>query len=240
MRKTYRRLKNIIAVFLVFTFACSQVCGFGGYTHYYITSKVIEETSEFESLNDEEKLAYKSGSVIADIGWLNWDLVYPDSDGKVFKDKMIEVAAQSENRKTKLFALGWSDHLIQDENTQKTFRGIFGNSVGSVRYRISCGKFDAYFYGKLKYIWVDTLFINYDLIREVYSAFKDKKSGNIVYHKNFEIYNEMLKIFWCFYGQSYLGVFGLSKIEVQKSDNAVKEICSKCGKHNNDYNRLFR
>lgn len=232
--------KNIITVFLLFAFICSQVNAFGGYTHYYITSKVIEETPEFEILSDEEKLAYKSGSVIADIGWFNWDLVYPDSDGKVFKDKMIEIAAQSEDSKTKLFALGWSDHLIQDENTVRTFKAVFKKPIGSVRYRINCGKLDAYFYNKFKYIWADTLFINYNLIREVYSVFKSKKSDNIIFHTNPEIYNEIWKIFWTFYGQSYLGVFGLNKSEIQKTESAVKEVCSKCGKNNSDYSILFR
>ncbi len=212
---------------------------FGGYTHYYIASKTLEKTYEFCNLSDDEKLAYKSGCAVADIGWWNWDSIYPDSDGKIFKNKVVEIAAKSMDKKTKMFALGWSDHLIQDNNTVKTFRSIFKDPVGVLRYRINCGKLDRYFYKRPEYVWVNTLFVDHDLIRNVYFNISSLKFNERVYYTNRQIYNEIYKIFCSFYLQSYLGIGGLNKEEIQKTDAAIEKICNKCGTNNSDYIKLF-
>lgn len=233
------KFKKVVALVVGIFTIIGNASAFGGYTHYYIASKTIEKISEFHNLSDYEKLAYKSGCAVADIGWWNWDSIYPDSDGEIFKNKMIEIAAQSNDKRTKMFALGWSDHLIQDNNAGKAFRSVFKNAVGSLRYRINCGKFDSYFYKKPEYVWVNTLFIDYDLIRNVYFNINSPKSNERANYTNTQIHNEIYKIFCSFYLQSYLGMAGLSKEEVQKTETAIEEICSKCGKNNSDYRKLF-
>jgi hypothetical protein len=98
------------ALMLGLTLLHTNVSAFGGYAHHNICDRVIK--NDFSKINT----AYLSGATIADIGLFNWDEKYSlESDSQKFASKTIEITSKSEDAKEKYFALGWSDHVIQNE-----------------------------------------------------------------------------------------------------------------------------
>ncbi len=184
-----KRLLTFIFASLVFVSSFARTNAFGGYTHYYISSKVVSNIS--------------------------------DSDEYEFKNKMVEIAKESDNSLEKWFALGWSDHVVQDYCVVKTFKNIFKEPTGKVRYRINCGKLDAYFYNKTGYLSVDKLNVPHDLISRTYKRLSEegkiKLGDQISFSPNKDLIgNEIRKILWTFYLASWLGIWGLYDEEIEK------------------------
>lgn len=108
------------------------------------------------------------GTYCADIGKYSLDLSYPDSDQSEFTKKMCNNALIS-NTAGKNFASGWNDHYIQD-----TYGSIQNISGGPSTYRIKSGWIDEYLRdGKTPSVISPlsgaSLYINYSLIKKVYS-----------------------------------------------------------------------
>lgn len=229
----FKLLIYISAITSLFTLSHSSNA-FGGYTHYYICFRITHHDNHFKNLSEEEKLAYKSGSVIADVGRLYFDDFYPASDEEIFKNELIKVALQYNDIKLKLFALGWSDHVIQDKQTSKVFNKIFQDTKN---YRIRCGKCDSYVYDKVGYLSNDVLFCPNSLIKNTYNQFKVKDISLKV--KNKKIKKETSKILKASYLQSWLGLNTLSKEESKTAKGEFKNLELLCGSNNPDYEILF-
>lgn len=234
IKKTPFKYKIYTLIPILFFVFKNSYHAFGGYTHYYICSKVIYIDENLKNLSEEEKLAYKSGSVIADVGRFYFDDFFPASDEEIFKNELIKMAMQDNDKKLKLFALGWSDHVIQDKHTSKIFNKIFENTQN---YRIRCGKCDTYFYEKTGYLSDKTLFCPNTLIKHTYKQFKiNNISLNV---KNKKIKKEISKILKALYAQSWLGITGLSEKESKTAKYELKNLALLCGSNNPDYKILF-
>ena len=220
----------LISIF-IFTYSLKA---FGGYTHYYICLKVANHDEHLKSLSEEEKLAYKSGAVIADVGRFYFDDFYPASDEKIFKDQLIKVASRCDDIKLKLFALGWSDHVIQDRHTSEIFNRIFQSTKN---YRIRCGKCDSHVYEKTGYLSNDVLFCPSKFIKSTYKQFKLNDTSLKI--KNKTIKKEISKILKAFYAQSWLGFNSLSEGESKIAKYEFKNLELLCGSNNPDYKILF-
>lgn len=205
--------KKLFKIFIYITMLTSffffkySLKAFGGYTHYYIRSKVTCRDKYLKDLSEEEK---------------------------VFKDQLIKVASQCNDTKLKLFALGWSDHVIQDNHTSEVFNKIFQNTKN---YRIRYGKCDSYVYGKTGYLSSDVLFCPNTLIKSTYKQFK--LNDTLPKIKNRIIKKETSKILKAFYAQSWLGFNSLSEDESKIAKYEFKNLELLCGSNNPDYEILF-
>ena len=234
MQKVWIKYSTYILIISLFFILRNSSLAFGGYTHYYICSKVVCGEENFKNLSEEEKLAYKSGAVMADVGRFYFDDFFPASDEETFKNELINISLKSDDKKLKLFALGWSDHVIQDRHVSEVFGRLFKRITN---YRIGCGKCDSYVYGDVGYLSEDKLFSPYSMIKQTYNKFTIKNIPLKV--KNKTIKKEVFKILMAFYAQSWLGMMGLSVEESQIAEKEFKNLALLCGTHNPDYKILF-
>ncbi|MDR2073892.1 MAG: hypothetical protein LBP36_00740 [Oscillospiraceae bacterium] len=218
------------ALMLGLTLLHTNVSAFGGYTHYNICDRVVK--NDFSELTEDEKTAYVSGATIADIGWFNWDKKYAlESDGQKFAGKMIEIASKSEDLKEKYFALGWSDHVIQDE--KGSVGKIFGETIKD--YKTRCSILDAYITNNYDVdISAENLFIPKDLIRKTYAELVDFSPTDE------ELENEINSIIFAFtMGQMFLAQGELTKEQTAIAEAQLDELTKLCGINNLSYKTAF-
>lgn len=155
---------------------------FLGNSHYYISELVLDKLEKNEEkkydLTQEEKQAFLSGTVLADIGRFNFDKkININSDSEEFVLNMIKLA---ENSNEKWFAYGALAHCVQDENASEILQEFgdfeiselvqkFGDikvpedKVSQIKGLIKYGKAEQYFLDKKqKAIYCDDLMSNFD------------------------------------------------------------------------------
>lgn len=113
-----------------------------GNTHYNIGKQIINNMNI--SLSENEKSAFLSGIVYADIGRFIFDKkIGIDSDSTTFAKEMKKYTTTNEE---KWFVRGIEMHIIQDQQTNEILTHIFGkNDNGYLNYIKKCSLLDCYF-----------------------------------------------------------------------------------------------
>ncbi|MGL5153246.1 MAG: hypothetical protein ACRC7N_22020 [Clostridium sp.] len=139
---------------------------FGGYAHWDIARRTMDYQGVTSGNTRRE---YQSGVLMADLGRLNWDTYYTDTDKEVFSRKLKDIAVSSKFGNRMNFGKGWYDHFLQDKNGSVS--GIIGSS-GS--YRLQCGQIDEYLRDDRKIVTPINgktyAYVDYTSIRETYRA----------------------------------------------------------------------
>ncbi len=146
-----------------------------GNAHFNIGQKIIKNL-EIE-ISEGEKKAFLSGLVYADIGRFKFDEeLKVESDSDKFVEEMKKHVQTSEEE---WFVRGFEMHVLQDKETLKFLKNVFGfQKINYVNYIFSCGFLDAYFSDQNnKYIYNEFLDkFNFDQICE------NKSFGEITKH----------------------------------------------------------
>lgn len=193
-------MKKITALLLVlvtsFSLFTVNVSAFGGYMHWTIAS-IITELGDSSSISDDEKLAYKSGCLLADVGAVLMD-GYKDisTDSYEFTRKLYDLAMSENSELSKAFAFGWRDHYIQDTTGNANY--LYNpNNFGPYdrdNYHKNYGWIDEYLRDELQPVddypiqnnSISQMYVNYDLIQDTYEAlgvsapFKTTINANII------------------------------------------------------------
>ena len=116
-----------------------------GNTHFNLGKEIINKINL--SLSENEQNAFLSGIVYADIGKFKFDnTIGIESDSYNFLEKMKSYTKTAEE---KWFAYGINTHIIQDKETSKLLKNIFGdNNNNYLQYIERCGILEHYFLSK--------------------------------------------------------------------------------------------
>lgn len=227
-----RYIKILIYFILLITLVITSTISphaFANYTHYYIANKTCDKHN-LTNLTQVEQLAYKSATIIADIGRINWDLLYTDSDSYEFKNQMINIANQSDITIKKYIALGWSDHVIHDNLVGTALLNIFKKPQN---YYLKCGKLEKYACGRTGIITRKKLLIDHDIIRDTYSKLCNFAPSNK------KIDREISKCLFTSILLSIYGLWGLDKPQTIIAEDEFSNLSNLCGIYNRDYDILF-
>lgn len=152
-------LKKFLGAVLVYIFSslfcCMEVSALFINAHFNLGKIIIEQSGI--SLSEDEKNAFLSGLVYADIGRFKFDKeTNIDSDSYRFVEEMKKHAMTSEE---KWFIHGCEMHILQDKETNKFLREILGRDSSSyLEYIMNCSLLDSYFFRKTGcYIFNDFL-----------------------------------------------------------------------------------
>lgn len=175
--------------------------------------KNIPESEKSEQickkLSESEKNAFLSGMVYADIGRFYFDKVTGvDSDSEKFAEEMSKFAKTSEE---KWFVLGFKVHILQDKETGKVLRGIFGGKSSSYKdYLKRCALLDNYFLQKNKICVLNDSLDNFKL-DQIISGINNKLISKILWlMKNILLYlaNWQLKNYCSYEEKYFLTLYG--------------------------------
>ena len=113
-----------------------------GNTHYNIGKQIINNMNI--SLSENERSAFLSGMVYADIGRFIFDKkIGIASDSTTFAEEMKKYTTTNEE---KWFVRGIEMHILQDQQTNDFLAHIFGkNNNGYLNYITECSLLDCYF-----------------------------------------------------------------------------------------------
>lgn len=144
-----KKLKNYLCavlVLLISSASCMEANALFGNTHFNLGKKIIEN-SKMSSLSEDEKNAFLSGLVYADIGRFRFDKETGiESDSEIFVEEMKKHAETPEE---KCFVRGFEMHVFQDKKTGNFLKRVFGNECSSYfEYIMRCGLLDCYFFKK--------------------------------------------------------------------------------------------
>lgn len=150
-----KKLFCIILIILSFNiFYCLEANALFGNTHFNLGKIMLEQYNE--KITEDNKKAFLSGLVYADIGRFKFDNETGiNSDSEKFYQKIKELAVTSEE---KWFAYGFEMHYHQDKDTGKFLTEIFGRKSSSYsEYILDCSLIDSYFLTKNDGIYNDFL-----------------------------------------------------------------------------------
>lgn len=179
-------MKKIISIILalciivtMFTFSASA---FGGYMHWTIASIRMDLDDALE-LDDDIKLAYKSGCLLADIGAALMDHYKDfDTDKFEFTQAIYDLAISQNSELGKAFAFGWRDHYLQDNLGDAHHLYNDDGSWGPYdNYLINYGWIDEFLRDEYQLIddypiqsnSISEMYVNYDLIQGAYRRLGD-------------------------------------------------------------------
>lgn len=116
-----------------------------GNTHFNIGKKIAENIEIH--LSEEEKIAFLSGMVYADIGRIKFDkLIAVASDSQKFISQMKKYA---QNKQELWFIKGFEMHVLQDQEALNLLENIFlHKSINYPQYMTNCAMLDYYFLTK--------------------------------------------------------------------------------------------
>lgn len=136
-----KMLKKVFCVsFSLVLIACCSWEGKAlfGNTHYMIGEKIVKKMEK--NLTEEERLAFLSGMVYADIGRLKFDnLCGVKSDSRDFLERLQKNAATDQE---KWFVKGVEMHILQDEMTSEFLLDCADDYPS---YVVRCSLIDYYF-----------------------------------------------------------------------------------------------
>ncbi|MDQ5984065.1 MAG: hypothetical protein RUMPE_01097 [Eubacteriales bacterium SKADARSKE-1] len=201
-----------------------KIYAFGVYTHCYIGSLTWQENNMSKQYEQENIKAYESGIMVADIGLLNWDKKYKiDSDSFEFKNKMVEIASRSNSKDTKLFALGWSDHVYHDKHG--SVKKVISIDEG---YRKSCLIIDKYIISQIGEITLKDLYIDCNLIRDTYKALCNFSPTDEQIKQELDLSLNMMKLMISQVDKN------LTNLEKEKAETELLMVSKNCGNKNPD------
>lgn len=214
-------MKRVISVILflclMFTFNISA-SAFGGYAHWEIANRVVDKKG-ISSTNDYD-IAYKSGTLIADIGRYSWDSDYTASDSRAFVAKMMSLTGT--NTLYKYFARGWQSHVYQD--IEGSVAEIFGGD--SDNYSLKCGRIDEYLRDKQKINCpingTDVTYVCYDLIRSTYKALDNFSPTNA------QINTQISNMYSQYHTLIALNVLGMDQTQINAMNSQFNNLASYC------------
>ncbi len=165
--KIFKKFCTIIAAgIMVCSLDASEVKSLFGNTHFNLGKKIIENLDI--SLSKNQKKAFLSGIVYADIGRFKFDKeIEIDSDSGQF---IAEMKKHIYNSEEEWFAIGCEIHRLQDTKVGDVLKDIFENkeNICYKEYVTQCALLDCYFLKKTnEYIHsyhIETL--NFDQIKE--------------------------------------------------------------------------
>lgn len=144
-----KKFKKFLCIAIIFIFGkliCfREVSALFINTHFNLGKMIIEQSGIL--LSEDEKNAFLSGLVYADIGRFKFDKeTNINSDSEKFVEAMKKYAKTSEE---KWFVKGFEMHVLQDKQTSKFLKEIFGKkSFSYIEYIVNCGLLDNYFLRK--------------------------------------------------------------------------------------------
>ena len=145
--KIFKKFCTIIAAgIMVCSLGASEVKSLFGNTHFNLGKKIIENLDI--SLSENQKKAFLSGIVYADIGRFKFDQeIGIASDSSQF---IAEMKKHINNTEEEWFAIGCEIHRLQDAKTSDTLKEIFENTEKSTykEYITHCALLDCYFLKK--------------------------------------------------------------------------------------------
>lgn len=152
-------LKKFLVVVLVYIFSslfcCMEASALFINTHFNLGKMIIEQSGI--SLPEDEKNAFLSGLVYADIGRFKFDEETKiNSDSYKFVEEMKKYAKTPQE---KWFIRGFEMHVLQDNETGKFLKGVLAKEGSSyLEYIMNCSLLDSYFFRKTGcYIYNDFL-----------------------------------------------------------------------------------
>ena len=147
-------MKKIFSIILAFVLNLSLVGEANALlsiSHFNLGTTIIEnfEQQTGKKLTENEKTAFLSGEVYADIGRFSLDKITEvSSDSDKFAEEMNKFAKSPEE---KWFTLGVKVHILQDKETGKFLNKVFGEKSSSYKeYLNRCALIDSYFLQKSK------------------------------------------------------------------------------------------
>ena len=140
-----KNIKNffitIFSVLIIELSCCKGVNALFGNSHFYIGQQMLEQMN---TLPEQEKTAFLSGLVYADIGRFKFDRELGiESDSDKFVNEMEK---HIENDEEKWFVNGFKVHNFQDEKTGEFFKSIF--TPEQLNYYLNCSFLEYYFMSK--------------------------------------------------------------------------------------------
>ena len=177
----------IISTFSFLFIPFKEVNSLLGYTHVVLGNAYLDSTET--EISDNNRNAFLSGEVFADIGRMKYDKIMLKKHGKKIdsdsEDFIKEMQKHISNEEEKWFVRGCMLHFIQDKHTDKFLKNLFNtDKVGYLHY----GMADNCFREKNKtYIYSDLdkeTFLNMVDVNEISDLIQsvlDKKSefGNL-------------------------------------------------------------
>ena len=181
--------KKIISIVLGLSICLSaftiNASAFGGYMHWSIATLRMS-LDDSVNLDEEIKLAYKSGCLLADIGAVFMDNNSNfNTDGLAFTQAIYDLAMSSDDELTEAFAFGWRDHYIQDTTGNANYLYYDNQTVGPYNnYHKNCGWIDEFFRDSyidedlnvslvddypINGLTTNPIYVNYNLIKGAYS-----------------------------------------------------------------------
>lgn len=211
-----RTISFLIALILICTMGCVNAFAFGGYAHWNIACRAVSEYGISNTQNYAD--AFKTGCLLADIGYANWDDKYTKSDSADFAATMMSVSPF--NEQARYFARGWQAHVYQDTE------GSVSNIVNSLSYRTGCGKIDEYLRDELDISCpingTANMYICYEIIRDTYEALNNFSPTND------EIDSEIEEMFDAYNLQIGLNFFSMSDSEISAMNTQFDELAEDC------------
>jgi len=141
--------KRFLVIILIYIFS-NQFChmevdAFFTNTHFNFGKAIIEQSGV--SLSKDEENAFLSGLIYADIGRFEFDKktsVHSDS-----YEFIKEMKKHTETPEERWFVRGFEMHVLQDKETGKFLKEIFGREKYShLEYIVDCSLLDNYFFKK--------------------------------------------------------------------------------------------
>ncbi len=241
-------MKKLISLFLILTLCFSMFAvnasAFGGYAHWYMGTTIVSD-SAFDDKTDDVKLAYISGSVLADIGeaGLNdnaltngytdihnddydGDTTTTESDNFLATSKVYELS-RSLNARSRAMAYGWRDHYIQD-NLGDVYNNT-GTPYAKILYPITCGWIDEYLRDEVASINypiqsgdTSAIYIGYTLIenlfQEIYAVTLSPEM----------IVNEIVQLFALYDANIAANMLGWTQNQRLKINNELTRVMDLC------------
>lgn len=145
MKGLKKFLVAVLACILSNQFCYMEVSALFINTHFNLGKTIIEQSGI--SLSEDEKDAFLSGLVYADIGRFKFDRETSiNSDSYEFVEEMKKHA---KTPKEKWFVRGFEMHVLQDKETEKFLKEVFGREKSSyLEYIMDCSLLDSYFLRK--------------------------------------------------------------------------------------------
>lgn len=217
----FRRKKYLFSIFLSSSLIfCQTTYAFFGQTHCSLSELALEKIENLK-INENEKSAFLSGSVCADIGKFEFDdKAHIESDSKEFSEKLMSNTVTSEE---KWFAIGVKLHVLEDKSANKFLKNIFKNQkIGYLNYIYCCGTIDNYFLKKdKKFIYFENfpkLFDSNQLISKLKDSVKSQKSKIII--KFLSVLRIAFNLFFrCVFNRYYKNI---EKIHINPNEGLLK------------------
>lgn len=192
---------------------------FGGYAHWQISGKVMDNAGV---TSGNTRRQYQSGTLMADLGKMNWDTYYTTTDGYTFSAKVRDIGVASKFGSRMFFGRGWYDHYIQDT------KGAVANiSGGPSSYRVKCGWIDEYLRDKRGIVTPINgktyAYVDYDSIRGAYKALDNFSPTDA------QIDTEINRMYAGYHQAILLNIQGMSSSEVTSMDNEFARVAKLCG-----------